>query len=235
MSALKDLRARHTAEARTLAVGMLERLDWDADRLNAHRTTQLRRLLRSAIDSSPWHRKRLAGLCPETVELDDLVDLPAMTKADLMANFDEIVTDPRIRFADVEAHLTAASGDYLLAEYTAVATGGSTGRRTVMLYDRPGFAATWVSFFRDLLRARTTRTELMDRQITIAWVSASHPTHVTAALARTFSDPGFRNVSAPITLPLGQIVQQLNDVNPDVLVGYASMLQLLAPQAHAGM
>lgn len=234
MSDLAGLRARHTADALAMVPAMIDRLSWDTERMAAHRTAELRGLLRHAIDFSPWHRKRLAGVTPESFELSDLAELPAMTKADLAANFDEIVTDERVHLADVRAHLAAGSGDYLLESYIAVATGGSTGERAVVLHDWDGFAAVWVSFFRDLLRARRVQPELAGRQITVAFVTAVHPTHVSTALALTFDDPGLRKVPAPITLPMAAIVERLNEAQPDVLMGYASSLQMLVSEAQAG-
>ena len=52
-----------------------------------------------------------------------------MTKADLMENFDRIVTDERLSLGLVNDHLeTVTTGSYLLDGYTAVTSGGSTGR-----------------------------------------------------------------------------------------------------------
>ncbi len=51
-----------------------------------------------------------------------------MTKDDLMANFDEIVTDNRLRLEVVEEHLEGltAADAYLFGRYHAVASSGST-------------------------------------------------------------------------------------------------------------
>src|SRR5918911_3772981 len=68
-------------------------------RLRARRQRRWRRLLRHAYDHSPFYGERLRGL--------DLgrcrpADLPPLTKAEMMANFDAVVTDRRIRQAHVE-------------------------------------------------------------------------------------------------------------------------------------
>lgn len=70
----------------------LDRLTWPTDRLAAHRTVELRRLLRMAREASPWHRDRIAGIDIDAVEESDLSAPPVMTKDDLMANFDAAVT-----------------------------------------------------------------------------------------------------------------------------------------------
>ncbi len=65
-----------------------------------------------------------------------LRELPPMTKTDLMDNFDQIVTDERLSLDLVNAHLqTVSTPSYLLDRYTAITSGGSSGRRGVFVYD----------------------------------------------------------------------------------------------------
>lgn len=226
-------RAEQMAQAMRMAPELIGRLTWSAEEIAAHRVAALRALVRVAVDRSAWHRKRLAGICPETLELADLAHLPAMTKADVMANFDEIVTDDRLRLADVEANLSGGQGDYLLDRYTAVATGGSSGRRSVTVYDWEGSAMVWLSCFRRLLRDRASDPALAG-QVKLAWVAAAHPTHMSAVLGRTFQDPGLVSVRLPVTLTVEQIVAGLNEAAPQVLFGYPSILLVLAHEAAAG-
>jgi len=74
----------------------LERLTWSANRLRVERTLRLRELLRTARAHSSWHRSRLATVDLDAIDEDRLRELPTMTKGDLMANFDQIVTDRRV-------------------------------------------------------------------------------------------------------------------------------------------
>ena len=235
MSTLAELRARHMADALAAAPAWIERLDWDAETLSAYRDEKLRSLIKVAVERSPWHRERLAGICTDSFTAERVAELPVMTKHDVMTHFDDMVTDRRLTLADVEAQLAnAAEGGYLFDQYSPVATGGSTGRRSVMVYDWDGWLGWWLSAFRYLLRARDRDPVLSARQITMCWVSAAHPSHISAALARTFSAPSFRNVSLPVTLPLEQIVAGLNETQPDLLFGYPSALAPLAREAAAG-
>jgi phenylacetate-coenzyme A ligase PaaK-like adenylate-forming protein len=235
MSSIEEQRARHMALAMEMAPELIGRLDWESARLQAHRTQALRALVRVAVDRSPWHRKRLAGVCPDRIELGDVRDLPVMTKADVMSHFDEIVTDDRITLAAAEDYLAeAATRGYLLGEYTPLATGGSSGQRGVFVYDRPGLATYWLSAIRNVQRVLQRDEGARDRAFTIAYVTSSHPSHVAAAVARIFTNPAVRAASIPVTRPLGEIVGALNDLQPDVLGGYASMLHVLADEAAQG-
>ena len=117
--------------------------------------------MREAIDRSPWHRERLAGVDLDRLDEVSLRELPPMTKADLMENFDRIVTDERLSLELVNDHLqTVTTGSYLLDGYTAITSGGSTGERGVFVYDWDGWATFWVSCFRHLLRAKWSDPEL---------------------------------------------------------------------------
>jgi phenylacetate-coenzyme A ligase PaaK-like adenylate-forming protein len=228
-------RRRHLDHAMALAPELIERISWPSERLAAHRQAQLRELVRVAVERSPWHRKRLAGVDPDAVSEASLADLPVMTKADLMGHWDEIVTDDRLTLAAVESHLEhVTENGYLLGQYTAIASGGSTGMRGTFVYDWEGWSTFWLGLFRYLLRQATTDPVYASRPVVMATVSAGHYTHATAACARTFSDARFRQVRLPVTLPAEEIVAGLNDAQPDILHGYPTALHVLAGEARAG-
>ena len=117
----------------------LERLTWSAQQLRDFRTVRLRELLALARARSPWHRARLAGVDVARIDEDGLPALPVMTKADLMTNFDAIVTDPRVTLAAADAHVAALTTDaYFLGDLHAVASGGSSGVRGVFVWGWDG-------------------------------------------------------------------------------------------------
>ena len=228
-------RQRHLDRAMALAPEMIDRLQWPAYALAARRVRLLRELVRDAIELSPWHRERLAGVDFEQLDEIGLRDLPTMTKADLMVNFDRIVTDERLSLELVNNHLEkVTTGGYLLDDYTAVTSGGSTGERGVFVYDWDGWVAFWLSAFRYQLLAKWSDPELASRPAVIAWVAAAHFTHATAALSRTFASPEFVSVRFPVTLATENMVAGLNVAQPDFLVAYPSALHVLSVEARAG-
>jgi phenylacetate-CoA ligase len=122
-----------------------ERLTWPLDRLHRLRDERLRELLRTAKERSSWHAERLMQVDVDTTSGADLGELPTMTKADLMAHWDAIVTDPRLTLETAEAHLELVASDgpsYLFGKYQVVTSGGSTGRRGVFVWNFEG----WLSF-----------------------------------------------------------------------------------------
>lgn len=216
-----------------LAPELVGRLDWSAERLAAHRRRALRRLLHIARDRSPWHRRRLTGIDPDTFEEGDLGALPVMTKHDLMEQFDEIVTDRRLTLDRVENHLAGLAGDaYLLGRYHAIASSGTSGRRGVFVIGWEAWAVRWLSNTRHTLRCLPASAG--GRPHLTAMVAAGDATHGTSALTQTFSEPSLPTVRLPATLPLADIVAGLNRVRPDVLVGYPSALGPLVGEARTG-
>ena len=229
-------RQEHLQEMRRCVPTHLERMVWSAERLRAERETRLRELVRIARDRSPWHRERLEHLDLGTLREDDLARIPVMTKHDLMTHFDRIVTDPRLTLNRVEAHLDGlTTDDYLLDRFHAIASGGSSGRRGVFVYDWESWADCYLSCLRYTIREQLQDPEAVCRRMRIATVSADHATHMSSALPQTFSDPESAvAVRVPITLPLARIVAGLNDAEPDILLAYASILPELAHEARTG-
>jgi phenylacetate-CoA ligase len=229
------LRQRHLADALALAPVLIERLEWTADRLAAHRAERLRELVGRAVERSSWHRERLAGLDVDRLDETSLRKLPVMTKTDLMENFDRIVTDERLSLKLVEAHLeTVSTSGYFLGGYTAIASGGSSGQRGVFVYDWDGWAAYCLGLFRYLLRGKAAKPELASRQVVVATVMASHFAHATAAMGRTLTGPQLKFLQFPVTQPIEEIVAGLNQAQPDFLLAYPSALHVLSFEAQAG-
>ena len=73
-----------------------------------------------------------------------LEELPTLPKATLMDNFDRIVTEPRLRRAELEAHLAGpGAGQPYLGRYRLFTTAGTTGLRGLFVEDADEFAV-WI-------------------------------------------------------------------------------------------
>jgi phenylacetate-CoA ligase len=235
MASYQELRQRHVAELAAIFPEWVQRLRWPAERLRQERQRRLRELLRVTLASSPWHRERLAGVDPETSTEDDLPRLPAMTKDDLMANWDEVVTDRRLTLELVERHLAGLTSDaYLFDEVHAIASGGSTGRRGGYVHGWRAWAEEYAGFMRPVLWDRAASPELAALPSTVAMVAAQHATHMTSSMGQTFANPNIQVERFPVTWPIQRIVAGLNAYRPVAILGYPSALALLAEEARAG-
>lgn len=226
MTTYEDLRQRHVQTLFERMPAHVERLGWPADRLAEWQRAQLRSLLTHAIEHSPWHRERLAGIGADA----PLDALPTMSKRDVMASFDDIVTDRRLTRDVVEDHLASLdAGDaYLFDEYHVMATGGSSGARTVVVWDWDGWADCFLSLGRrNLLRSS-------GEEPVMASVVGDHASHMGAAFMSTFSNPMITMHRVSATLPLATIVDRLNEIQPTTLQGYPTMLHRVALEQRAG-
>jgi phenylacetate-CoA ligase len=210
-----------------------QRLRWSAGRIAAYQQERLRSLLDHAIAQSRFHARRLSGFDPSRFELADLARLPVMTKAEMMEAFDEVLTDPRLSRQQVEETL-ARTGEVpipLFDEYICQATGGSSGQRGVFVLDTEAMA----DFACSLLRTPMPRAERGDRDhLTIALGGAASAVHATGIAPKLLEGSPFRFVSVPATLPVAEVVERLNALQPDALFGYASMLARLVSERRAG-
>jgi phenylacetate-coenzyme A ligase PaaK-like adenylate-forming protein len=205
------------------------------DRIRQERTQGLRRLLRTAMDSSPWHRRRLNGIHIASVIEDDLEHIPVMTKDDLMDNFDEVITDRRVTRDLCDRYLESPPGsEYLLDQYHVVASGGSSGHRGVFVYSWDAWAVCWASMIRFPLRDWQTDPDLAGLSRVAAVVAASKPTHVSAAFRKTFSTVSTPEHLIPVDQTLERIVADLNDLQPTELIAFSSVLSHLARVAQSG-
>jgi phenylacetate-CoA ligase len=227
---------RHRAAMKDAIPDHLGRIRWDRERIQCHQRDQLRRLLDLAITASPFHARRLRGVVPARFELADLPSLPTMTKTEMMAQLDGVFTDRRLTRAMVEDHL-GATGDsptYLLGEYVVLASGGSSGERGVFVFDRPAAVDYTLGLVRPGIARLLAAGGPPPGGAKMALVAAGSAIHATRALPVIFSGGMLSITSIPVTQPLDDIVERLNDLQPLMLQGYPSVLGLLAEEQLAG-
>ena len=215
----------------------IDRLSWSAERIAEHQRTRLRHLLAVAKDESPFHAARLTGVDPDAFDLDDLASLPTMTKTEMMASFDDVVTDRRVTRRVAEDHLaaTAETPVHLFDEHLVMASGGSSGERGVFVL---GFDA-FVEFGLALLRGSLARVQILGEPPPGGWplaaVTAGSGIHATRVLAAITGAGGpIAATTVPVTLPVREIVARLNDLQPVALAAYPSALSLLVAERDAG-
>ena len=155
-----------------------------------------------------------------------------LTKAMVMEHFDELVTDPAVSLADVEAHLAALKGnERFRGRYWVAATSGTTGRRGIFLWDLDEWVDVLASYNRSLDWAGAAG---LTRQVRMAVVSSTTPWHQSARVGATVRSPWVQTLRIDSGDPLEQTLERLDRFQPQVLVAYASMLRLLAFEQAAG-
>jgi phenylacetate-coenzyme A ligase PaaK-like adenylate-forming protein len=172
-----------------------------------------------------FYRKFHHGL-----ERAPLTDLPALTKAVMMENFDDLVTERALRLSEIERHTACAPpGVPLDGKYWICETSGTTG---TFVFDRSECAAALVSGTRGLGWARGNPS-LFPRTRFAAVLPGAARHYSAQARAST------RNWLMPMLWlaaddPLPAIVEALNRWQPHVLQTFPSVAQVLAAEQIAG-
>jgi phenylacetate-coenzyme A ligase PaaK-like adenylate-forming protein len=231
------LRRRHIADVRRFTPEAVAHLDWTREQVLENQTHRLREVVAQAQQHSPYLAQRLGHLDASTLQLSDLPSIPPLTKAEVMAHWDQLVTDRRLHLEDVTNHLDQLhSGEhqdfYYLGEYFAAATGGTSGQRGVFLWDWETFVVTANLTYRMEVRQDLKRPPQSPRRTAV--ICAGSFVHASRMLFPVMLDPqrDVRVISAGT--PLDKMVAELNDYQPDRLVGYASIVEELCAEALDG-
>lgn len=200
---------------------------WTRERITQYQQNKLTELRKFAFDQSPFYKQFHKGL-----ENWPLHELPVLTKKQLMASWDDIVTDRSLRLKDIESFLDNVTGlQSYNNKYFAFATGGTTGVKGITVFNKDEF---------NFLFAQSGRTSSFfgihfkcGERPRLAIVQSNLPWQLAGAA-------GFIKLPVIITLaldtvdPVEQQVSKLNAFQPHVLGGYATNIQLLAQEQIAG-
>lgn len=198
---------------------------------------RLEELVAHARANSDYYREKYAGVAEADLEL---ADLPTTNKAELMDNFDRVVTVPDVRREDVEKFFAEPSnlGTLYLDKYALSHTSGSQGQPLLIVQSRENLE---LLFALQASRGNHERLGLGDL--------AKHLGE-PARLAAVTLKPGFYpSASAFEYMPEAaqqfiellqvssvdeDMIEQLAEFRPTHLTSYASILHELARQVEQG-
>jgi phenylacetate-CoA ligase len=224
---------RLVARVLFLRAALRRRDRWSPARIAAHQEQALQRLRTAAYAGSGFYRRHHAGLHDAP-----LAQLPPVTKADLMAHFDEALTTRDLSLAELEQRLrtlAAEDGDPGLpwrGRWWAAATAGTAGPRGTFAWSRSEWAYVLASYARANDWAGIAAG--LTRPLKMALVSSRVPTHQSAVVGASLRSGLVPTLRLDVTAPMDETVTALNGFQPRVLVGYASALRPLAAEQLAG-
>jgi len=198
---------------------------------------RLRSLVESAMRDSAFYREKYRGINLDQLRLEDL---PPTNKGELMANFNQVVTDPAITRDKLEAFMDVhENADRLfLDRYVVSHTSGSQGQPMLIVQDPKSLE---LSFELQLSRGNNEKVgpvEVMNRLLRPArlavvtlkrgfYPSATMFQHMPSA-ARSFVNLLWLSQTDP------DLDAKLNAFQPQILTGYAGVLEMLALNAERG-
>ncbi len=196
-------------------------------------------LIAHARKCSPYYRALYHGL-PDGI--DDPRALPVTHKAELMAHFDDWVTDPAITLDRIRAFIDDPDqvGERFLGEYHVAVTSGTTGQHGYFVTDE---ATTAVSA-RINQRAKMSwlgmgsllRLALRGLRLAAVTATGEHYGFLSGIRYMQRHRPFWNSRIEALSVhsPLPEIVARLNQFQPTLLMGYGSMIALLATEQEAG-
>ena len=215
---------------------------WDAWRVSKKGTTaisqrqqqRLTELVRFARQHSPYYKAHY-----QTVPTDfsDISQLPPTTKPELMASFDQWVTDREVTHETAQAFVTDINnlGQDYLGKYYIWTTSGTSGDPAILLHDQHWFNVTsGLSMARVLptwLNGKVMRG-LMQNGARSAAIFANNGHFMGVSMAERQRQSNKRRQKQmrvfSVQTPIPELVEQLNEFQPAILSGYATVQDLLA-------
>jgi phenylacetate-coenzyme A ligase PaaK-like adenylate-forming protein len=228
-----------------LIFSMLRASKATPEQIERLREKRFRRLLRGAVAGSPFYRNLYKGI---NIESCPLSDLPVVDKKTMMENFDEFVTDSRLRKADIHQWLGNKNnyGKMYLGKYIVFQTSGTTGENALVVYDRHA-----LDYVHAALIARHAQPEpitafqtinlilkaLLTKRFSITAVlmtGGPYPASTIAAYPPPFYHYFVKYEVHSLLEPLSRIVGKLNESPCNELYSYPTMLEMLAREQLEG-
>lgn len=201
--------------------------DWSRAQLESHQARNVAALRTYALEHSPFYRDFHRGFAAAPLQ-----ELPILTKARMMERFDDLVTDRRLRLADLEAFLRSHSADdRYLGRYVVLATSGSTGRRGVFVFDDSEWIRAVAAITRPIAWAKARTAHKPPRA---ALIASAAPWHYSARVGRALANRIAPALRLDAATPIADLVAQLNAWQPQALATYPSVLRQLAAEQTAG-
>jgi phenylacetate-CoA ligase len=151
----------------------------------------------------------------------------------MMDHFDELVTDPRLRRAELLRWVEGMDGDaFHPGGYRVMTTSGSSGRKGLFVYDREGWRAICAQWLRE--SAVIGVRPRLPRRLRMTIIGGARPSHMTHQGGATLNTGLHRLQRLPVTWPVERLVEALNAFQPEYVNCYPSVAVRLADEQLAG-
>ncbi len=218
---------------------LTRRRRWSPERALAFQMRQFRALVRFAMRHSLFYRGKYAGIDPSRCRPEHL---PTLSKPEMMGNFEAIVTDSRIKLADLQQWMENADnlGKYYRGRYVVCHTSGSQGQPAVIVQDRAAMERVFAcqmargnalpKNFKEIVKKLFTRSRVAIVTLRRGFYPSGAAFEYMPRAMNRFAH--MLRLSQSDGMP--QVVRRLNEFQPNFLSAYASVLEMLAREEKAG-
>lgn len=200
------------------------------------RNERLHKIVDYAKDNSPYYKERYKNL-PSNYSLEDL---PTVNKIDLMAHFDEWLTDRKIKLEMVQEFMKDLDhiGRKFQGEYLIFTTSGSTGNPLISVCDKTtNTIMTVINILRTFARREDLKAFILGGGKSIGiFATGGFYLGNSSVRARLLTMPWKKRQIAVTSalLPIPKITEALNRFQPTMLGGYPTILELLIEEQLSG-
>ena len=201
----------------------------------------LRALLHHAWDHSVFYRRTFekAGIREEKLDSLPLSAFPAIDKQILMEHFDELVTVPDVKQAELrrfDAERAADRKPYC-GQYHVVHSSGSTGKPGYFIYDEPAWQTMLLGIIRGALwdMSMPAILKLLLGRPRIIYIAATDGRYGGAmAVGDGIDGVGAKQMYLDINTPLTDWIERVRSFQPNIIIGYPSAIKILAELQEKG-
>lgn len=205
---------------------------WSPQRVNRLAQRRLEGLVRYAVKNSPFYRDKYRRVDLSDISLDEL---PPTKKSELRNNFNQAVTDRDVRLDDVHRFMSDPKnlGRWYRGKYAVSHTSGSQGPPLAIVQDRRCIETLFATISAranagakpNIIEA-ARRLREPARIAVIAQERGFYPSGAAFEFLPEIAKP-FVNVYW-LSAMQSDLIDRLNEYQPNSLIGYASVLEALA-------
>lgn len=197
---------------------------------------KLRKLLHYAYNNSVYYRREFekAGITESNINFVPFQDFPLMDKEKLMANFNEVVTDKRIKQEELAKFDQDSNKEKLFKrEFHIVHSSGSTGTPRYFVYDSKAWEHMLTGITRGALWGMDIIgiLKLLKSKPKVLYIAATDGRYGGAMAV----GDGIKGLKIPqlfldINTPISKWQGIVSDFAPDIIIGYPSAIKMLAEE-----
>jgi phenylacetate-CoA ligase len=205
------------------------------EQLEALQLKKLRGLVAFAMEKCPFYADLYgkAGIKKENIATLKITDLPIVNKQLLMSNFEKVVTDPRLKYEELQKYISENRdpAHSYLGQFKIMHTSGTSGVPAIYPYHMRE-VATIIARMLDRVEPLTPLNVIWKRKM--AWYAALHGHFAGVTILVSAPKMMMKVKLISILDPIQKVVAELNKFQPDDVSGYASSMEILAQEKREG-
>lgn len=199
---------------------------------------RLRRLLKRTQQNSKFYRELYRDIDLNQITPFNIAELPAVTKAQLLENYDDVVCDSEITKEKVLEFTSDLDNidKLFLDKYIIDSTSGTTGEKLKVVNDNKEFndllamgaIYTWPKISYALDIATSNRP--------VVYIVALNGYHASVMISKAYLglSNSYTSEILDFRMSTQELVDKLNSIDPILIGGYVSTFLILANEAAAG-